>query len=182
MAGTTHRFQFLVIGGGSGGISAANRARSHGITTAVVESGRWGGTCVNVGCVPKKLMFNAAHLAASRALLPGYGFSDGGVAPVFDWAVLKQRRDAYVKMLNKGYEEDLRDTDISHFSAHAKFVGERRVQLSSGEIIEVRSECTSHASVRAATSCARRPSMSSLPQAPSPSCPPSQALSTRSLV
>lgn len=84
----------------------------------------------------KKLMFNAAHLAESRALLPGYGFDDGGRPPAFDWAKLKLKRDAYVAALNVGYLDDLRDTGIAHFGAHAKFVGERRVELSTGEVIE----------------------------------------------
>ncbi len=133
-------FQLLVIGGGSGGISAAHRAAGYGIKTAVVEGGRWGGTCVNVGCVPKKLMFNAAHLAESRSLLPGYGFTEN-IPPTFDWASLKQKRDAYVNSLSHGYRDDLRDTGIAHFSAYAKFIGERKVELSTGEVIEVSQLC-----------------------------------------
>ena len=120
----------------TGGISAASRAAEYGVKTAVIESGRWGGTCVNVGCVPKKLMYNAAHLAESRALLAGYGFDDGGRPPAFDWTKLKLKRDAYVAALNGGYLDDLRETGIAHFGAHAKFVGERRVELSTGEVIE----------------------------------------------
>ena len=84
----------------------------------------------------QKLMFNAASLAMSRALLPGYGFNDGGRAPAFDWAALKRKRDAYVASLNAGYLEGLRESGIAHFSARARFIGPRRVELSTGEVIE----------------------------------------------
>jgi glutathione reductase (NADPH) len=56
-------FDFLVVGAGSGGIASARRAASYGVKVAVVEGGRLGGTCVNVGCVPKKIMWNAASIA-----------------------------------------------------------------------------------------------------------------------
>lgn len=133
-----HHFELLVIGGGSGGIASANRAAGHGIKVAIVEAGRWGGTCVNVGCVPKRLTYNAAGLAASRALLPGYGFADGGAAPAFDWATLKRNRDAYVSVLNGKYLKNLKGNGVAYFSARARFTGERRVELSSGETITVR--------------------------------------------
>ena len=66
---------FLVIGGGSGGIAAARRAAPYGARTVLIEGGRLGGTCVNVGCVPKKVMWNASRLAEMLDDVPGYGFS-----------------------------------------------------------------------------------------------------------
>ncbi len=88
---TTH-FDFLVIGGGSGGIAGARRAAQYGARTALVEAQQLGGTCVNVGCVPKKIMWNAAHLADALAIADDYGFSLADTA--FNWASLKDARDA----------------------------------------------------------------------------------------
>ena len=68
------QFDLLVIGGGSGGLAAAQRAVEYGARVALFEPGRLGGTCVNVGCVPKKVMWNAAELAAALAHAPHYGF------------------------------------------------------------------------------------------------------------
>ena len=59
----TYDFDLAVIGGGSGGLACARRAAAYGARAVVVEAGRLGGTCVNVGCVPKKVMWNAAHIA-----------------------------------------------------------------------------------------------------------------------
>ena len=68
---TEHHYDFLAIGGGSGGIASAVRAAGHGARVAVVEHGRLGGTCVNVGCVPKKLMWYAASPGPRRARVRG---------------------------------------------------------------------------------------------------------------
>jgi glutathione reductase (NADPH) len=67
-------FDLFVIGGGSGGLAAAQRAAEHGARAAVAENGPLGGTCVNVGCVPKKVMWYAAELAQAIRHAPGYGF------------------------------------------------------------------------------------------------------------
>jgi len=67
-------YDLIVIGGGSGGIAGARRAAEHGARVLVVEAGRLGGTCVNVGCVPKKVMWNAAELADTLQAAAGYGF------------------------------------------------------------------------------------------------------------
>ena len=70
----TDTFDFIVIGAGSGGIASARRAAAHGARVAVIESGRLGGTCVNVGCVPKKVMWNTASLAHALDMAVDYGF------------------------------------------------------------------------------------------------------------
>jgi glutathione reductase (NADPH) len=79
-------YDFLVLGGGSGGIAAAVRAQSYGARAAVIEDHRLGGTCVNVGCVPKKVMWYAASLAhmLDDALDYGFDLERRG----FDWAML----------------------------------------------------------------------------------------------
>src|SRR4030081_1993637 len=93
------QFDFVVIGAGSGGLAAAQRAAEYGAKVAIVESGRLGGTCVNVGCVPKKVMWNAADIADGLEDAAEYGFR---LVPgeAHDWALLKARRDAYVQRLN----------------------------------------------------------------------------------
>jgi len=99
------KFDLFVIGGGSGGLAAAQRAAEYGVRAAVAELGPLGGTCVNVGCVPKKVMWNAAEIAHAIADAHGYGFS--ATAGGHDWSGLKARRDAYIARLNGIYEDNL---------------------------------------------------------------------------
>ena len=101
----SRKFDLFVIGAGSGGLAAAQRAAEYGARAAVAEYGPLGGTCVNVGCVPKKLMWNAAEIAHIIADAAGYGFSV--TADGHDWAELKARRDAYIARLNGIYEGNL---------------------------------------------------------------------------
>src|SRR3981081_3181357 len=98
---STQDFDLISIGGGSRGLACAQRAAEFGAKAAVIESHRLGGTCVNVGCVPKKVMWNAASVALSLADGSDYGF-DIDVRDN-DWAVLKQKRDAYITRLNGIY-------------------------------------------------------------------------------
>jgi glutathione reductase (NADPH) len=101
----SREFDLFVIGGGSGGLAAAQRAAEYGARAAVAEYAPLGGTCVNVGCVPKKLMWNAASIAHAIDDAAGYGFSV--TADGHDWAGLKARRDAYIARLNGIYEGNL---------------------------------------------------------------------------
>ena len=94
----TERYDVVVIGGGSGGLAHAQRAAEYGASAAVVEKGPLGGTCVNVGCVPKKVMWYAAQQAHQFHHVADYGF-DVEVRH-HDWTGLKARRDAYIKRLN----------------------------------------------------------------------------------
>ena len=114
-------FDLVVIGGGSGGLATAQRAAEHGARVALVESGRLGGTCVNLGCVPKKIMWNAAELGSALSDARDYGFNipaeiDAGV---IDWAVLKERRDAYIHRLNGIYAANLARHKVELVRAHA---------------------------------------------------------------
>ena len=114
------RFDLLVIGGGSGGIAHARRAAQYGVRAAVVEYGPLGGTCVNVGCVPKKVMWQTASQAHHFEHAADYGFDikvNG-----HDWAALKARRDAYVLRLNGIYQMGLDTSDVKIITGKASFV------------------------------------------------------------
>src|SRR5262245_1770017 len=116
-------YDLAVIGGGSGGLACARRAAAYGAKAVVIESGRLGGPCVNVGCVPKKVMWNAAHIADSLRDAPEYGFSV--VGPVsedwHDWGALKVKRDAYVGRLNGIYERNLANDKVELIRGFARF-------------------------------------------------------------
>jgi len=106
-------FDCIVIGGGSGGIAAARRAAEYGARVLLFERGRLGGTCVNAGCVPKKVMWNAAQIRHALELAGDYGFDlDARAGPGsgpgrVDWAALKRARDGYVARLNRIYADNL---------------------------------------------------------------------------
>ncbi len=121
------RYDLIAIGGGSGGLSVAERAAAHGARCAVVEDHRLGGTCVNQGCVPKKVMWYAATLAHSLEDARDYGFvlERGG----FDWALLKQRRDAYVHGINDWYQRYLADSEIDHLAGTARFIDAHTLEV-----------------------------------------------------
>ena len=86
-------YDIIAIGGGSGGIATMNRAGEHGAKAAVIEEKKLGGTCVNVGCVPKKIMWYGAQIAESlHHYGPDYGFTSSDVQ--FDFAKLPQNREA----------------------------------------------------------------------------------------
>ena len=98
---------------------------------AVVEYQRLGGTCVNVGCVPKKVMWNAATLAEHLPDYSGYGFdlSEDQVRQSFNWNQLKQSRDAYVKRLNGIYAKNLDNSAVTVFQGRASFESPTQVRV-----------------------------------------------------
>jgi glutathione reductase (NADPH) len=114
------RFDVVVIGGGSGGLAAAQRAAEHGARAALVESGRLGGTCVNVGCVPKKIMWNAAELGGALEDALEYGFRLDRAG--HDWLLLKHKRDVYIKRLNDLYAANLERRKVELLRAAGSFV------------------------------------------------------------
>jgi glutathione reductase (NADPH) len=129
---SSEAFDLIAIGGGSGGLACAQRAAEHGAKTAVIESGRLGGTCVNVGCVPKKIMWSAASVALAIADAGGYGFdlTVGGS----DWADLKQKRDAYVLRLNGIYARNLAAKGVTHIQGAARFVDAHTVEANGARL------------------------------------------------
>ncbi len=120
-------YDFLVIGAGSGGLAAARRAAGHGARCVVVEGGRLGGTCVNLGCVPKKVMFNAAVVAETLGDARDYGF-DVSIAG-FDWERLKVARDAYIARLNDIYRRNLEVAGVELVRGWARFVDSHTVAV-----------------------------------------------------
>ncbi|MBI1396749.1 MAG: glutathione-disulfide reductase [Betaproteobacteria bacterium] len=123
----TEHFDLLCIGGGSGGVATANRAASHGARVCLVEAGRMGGTCVNVGCVPKKIMWTAGQIAHGLEDAAGYGFSVPEHS--FDWHTIRSARDDYVRKLNGAYERYLGTNKVEIVRGHAKFVGRKIVDV-----------------------------------------------------
>jgi glutathione reductase (NADPH) len=123
----TRHFDLIVIGGGSGGIAHARRAAEFGVRTAIIEHGPLGGTCVNVGCVPKKIMWYAADLAEGLAHAADYGFDVA--ARGHDWNTLKSRRDAYVRRLNGIYEANLDKSGVTYIQGSARFAGPSEVAV-----------------------------------------------------
>jgi glutathione reductase (NADPH) len=121
------RFDLLVIGGGSGGIAHARRAAEYGAAVAVVEYGPLGGTCVNVGCVPKKVMWYTASHMHRFEHAEDYGFDISVTG--HNWAALKSRRDAYVKRLNNIYETNLDRSGVTYITGAASFVDANTVAV-----------------------------------------------------
>lgn len=121
---TTH-FDYLVIGGGSGGIASARRAAAYGAKTAIIESGAIGGTCVNVGCVPKKVMWNAASIAETLHDASDYGFDID--VKGFSWQKVKQSRDEYIQRLNKIYDKNINTSEVTRINGYGKFLDQNTV-------------------------------------------------------
>lgn len=139
-------FDLLVIGGGSGGIAAARRAASYGKRVALVEGGRLGGTCVNLGCVPKKIMYNAASIAqAVSDAYNHYGFrhENKHCEYALVWKELVTERDRYIDKLNKIYAANLEKDGVKSFKGWATFLDANAVQIKMAqedEIVEVKAE------------------------------------------
>lgn len=124
----------IVIGGGSGGLATAQRAAEYGARAVVFEPGRLGGTCVNVGCVPKKVMWNAAELAQGMRDAAHYGFKIETHG--HDWAKLKRGRDAYVERLNGIYARNLERKSIPAIRSQVRFTGPTSVVDGDGQTYE----------------------------------------------
>jgi glutathione reductase (NADPH) len=120
-------FDLISLGGGSGGLACAQRAAAYGARTAVIESHRLGGTCVNVGCVPKKVMWNAASVALSLTDARDYGFHAASTQHA--WSVLKAKRDAYVARLNDIYARNLATQRVRLLRGAASFVDAHTLEV-----------------------------------------------------
>jgi glutathione reductase (NADPH) len=118
---------FVVIGGGSGGVRAARMAASYGAKVVLVEEGRLGGTCVNVGCIPKKLLVYASHFAEDFADAAGFGWTVA--KPSFDWAQLIANKDIEIARLNGVYARLLDDAGVERVQGRARLVGPEEIEV-----------------------------------------------------
>lgn len=119
-------FPVLVIGGGSGGVAFARRAAKYGQKVVLIESKKLGGTCVNVGCVPKKVMWSASHIAGSVSHAREYGFDvDPELSKTFNWGSFKVKRDEYVQRLNGIYGRNLEREGVEYVFGKARFADEK---------------------------------------------------------
>ena len=124
----TKHYDYIAIGGGSGGIASVNRAASYGKKCAIIEAKHLGGTCVNVGCVPKKVMFYGAQIAeAINHYAPDYGF-DVDVKK-FDFAKLVESRQAYISRIHTSYDNVLAKNNVDVIRGFAQFVNKNTLQV-----------------------------------------------------
>jgi glutathione reductase (NADPH) len=125
----THEFDYdlITLGAGSGGLSIIERAASYGQRCAVVERGKIGGTCVNVGCVPKKIMWFGANLAHMLRDASNYGFdlTNNG----FDWPKLVARREAYIENINNWYHGYMKELGVDEIEGEASFVDQHTIAV-----------------------------------------------------
>lgn len=123
----THDFDLFVIGAGSGGVRAARFAANFGARVAVAESRYLGGTCVNVGCVPKKLLVYGAHFPDDFEQAASYGWSLG--ATQFDWPTLISNKNREIQRLNGIYRNLLVSSGVTLLEGHARLLGPHEVEI-----------------------------------------------------
>ena len=128
--GHGYDYDLVVIGGGSGGLAGAFRAASHGARVALLEPGEFGGTCVNVGCVPKKAMWLAADLAQHLDLASRLGFDFK--PPALEWKEFIVHRQRYIAGIHDSYRKRLGAAGIVHLPGHGHFVDAHTVETQQG--------------------------------------------------
>ncbi|MFB6421817.1 MAG: glutathione-disulfide reductase [Candidatus Malihini olakiniferum] len=121
-------YNYLSIGGGSGGIASVNRAAMYRQKCALIEARHLGGTCINVGCVPKKVMWHAAQIAeAIQQYGPDYGFNTA--VNTFNWDLLVKNRSAYIDRIHQSYDNLLRKNKVEVIYGVARFMNTRTVKV-----------------------------------------------------
>ena len=118
------KYDYICIGGGSGGIASANRAAMHGAKVALIEGKDLGGTCVNVGCVPKKVMWYAAQIAEAMRYAKDYGFPCDASQSVanMDWDRLISNRQAYIRRIHQSYDKILTSNKVDVIRGYGQFI------------------------------------------------------------
>ncbi len=121
-------FDYICLGAGSGGIASANRAAMRGAKVLLIEAKKVGGTCVNVGCVPKKVMWYGAHVAEAMHLYAkDYGFDV--TVNNFDWQTLVNSREAYIDRIHAGYDRGLASNGVTFLEGYGRFVDNRTIEV-----------------------------------------------------
>ncbi|EKQ2060080.1 FAD-dependent oxidoreductase [Escherichia coli] len=129
----TKHYDYIAIGGGSGGIASINRAAMYGQKCALIEAKELGGTCVNVGCVPKKVMWHAAQIREAIHMYgPDYGFDT--TINKFNWETLIASRTAYIDRIHTSYENVLGKNNVDVIKGFARFVDAKTLEVN-GETI-----------------------------------------------
>ncbi len=124
----TSHYDYIAIGGGSGGISSINRAASYGKKCAIIEARHIGGTCVNVGCVPKKIMWHGAQIAeAIKLYAPDYGFDV--TVNRFDYGTLVASRNAYIERVHGSYQRGFEKNQVDVIQGFAKLIDKNTVEV-----------------------------------------------------
>ena len=127
------KFDYFVIGGGSGGVRSARIAASHGAKVGLAEKSALGGTCVNVGCVPKKLFSYAADYSAALEDMTGFGWKD--THATFDWQTLIQHKNHEIERLNSIYKNLLSSSGVTLYTGTARFVDQHTLDID-GAVIQ----------------------------------------------
>jgi len=128
----SQHFDYICIGAGSGGIASANRAAMHGAKVALIEAKALGGTCVNVGCVPKKAMWYGAHISEAIKLSADYGFDltlNG-----FSWSHLVKSQRAYISRIHQSYQKGINNNNITLIEGFAKFLDKKMVEVNGQQL------------------------------------------------
>jgi len=124
---SSYDYDLFVVGAGSGGVRTARMAATEGVKVAIVEKSKPGGTCVNLGCVPKKLYVHAAEYGASFLQAPGFGWQSQ--APLFDWPTLRDNKSETISKLNGMYGDMLGKVGVDMIDGHARVTGPNEVQV-----------------------------------------------------
>ncbi|MDO4666882.1 MAG: glutathione-disulfide reductase [Streptococcus sp.] len=126
-------FDIIAIGGGSAGIASMNRAGEYGAKAAVIEANKLGGTCINVGCVPKKIMWYGAQIAeAIQHYGPDYGFTSENQQ--FDFKTLRKNREAYIDRARSSYDGSFQRNGVELIQGQARFVDNHTIEVN-GELL-----------------------------------------------
>lgn len=125
-------YDYIAIGGGSGGIASINRAGMYGARGLLIEGNELGGTCVNVGCVPKKVMWYGSQISEALKLYAAdYGYTFDNVD--FNFSKLVEQRTAYIDRIHGSYERGLAGNKVERIKGYAKFVNKNTVEVNGEE-------------------------------------------------
>ena len=126
-------YDIIAIGGGSGGSATMNRAAMHGAKAAVIEGNIIGGTCVNVGCVPKKVMWYGAQVSETlKNYAADYGYTIGETS--FDFKTLRKNREAYIERSRQAFSNNFNRNGVDYIEGYARFVDKNSVEVNGEHI------------------------------------------------
>ena len=126
-------YDIIAIGGGSGGSATMNRAAMHGAKAAVIEGNIIGGTCVNVGCVPKKVMWYGAQVSETlKNYAADYGYTIGETS--FDFKTLRKNREAYIERSRQAFSNNFNRNGVDYIEGYARFVDKNTVEVNGEHI------------------------------------------------